>query len=137
MALLFTPIKAEDYIGLWRAAKKSAVSLGSLAKMGINLTATIVKPLQPVLEEIGQEHNASKRHLLDSIYATRTADRICWVFPLDTLESLEAYTLVAGIWVNTQSYPDQVNEITVSASGTAVRPSVSEYDLFAENEVAA
>lgn len=133
-------LKAEAYIGHWRQAMKTPRSLADLSVFGIQLLGSVSKPVKGLLEEAKRSPEKHVEEAMESPFVTeRTDDKVTWTVPLTSLGNLKAYMGFASIWLSSEIYPDQVNEVLVgpSGAGNAAASAGLTFDLFAGMELAA
>jgi hypothetical protein len=133
-------LKAEEYIGQWRQEMKSPRSLADLSNYGIQLLGRVAKPVQGLQEEAKRSPEKRVEEAMESPFVTeRTDDKVTWTVPLTGLGNLKAYMGFASIWLSSEVYPDQVNEVVVGLSdaGAAAASAGLTFDLFAGMELAA
>lgn len=134
------PLKAEDYIGQWRLAMKSPRSLADLSAYGIQVLGRVAKPVKGLKDEAKRSPEKHVEEAMESPFVTeRTDDKVTWTVPLTSLGNLKAYMGFASIWLSSEVYPDQVNEVAVGPSGArnAAASAGLTFDLFAGMELAA
>lgn len=133
-------LKAEEYIGQWRQAMKTPRSLTDLSNYGIQLLGRVAKPVQGLLDEAKRRPEKHVEEAMESTFVTeRTDDRVTWTVPLSSLGNLKTYMGFASIWLSSETYPDQVNEVVVSRCGAVktAAPAGGTFDLFSGMELAA
>lgn len=96
--------------------------------------------MKGLLEEAKRSPEKHVEEAMESPFVTeRTDDKVTWTVPLTSLGNLKAYMGFASIWLSSEIYPDQVNEVLVgpSGAGNAAASAGLTFDLFAGMELAA
>ena len=132
-------VKAEAYIGLWRAAMDKAISISALVERGLALQCSFTNSTQYLLGKDG-EYKALAVQALESTYLTARDDNQCtWEFNLDCLEACEAHYLLSRQRPYGKEYDHLYSESVklVNFSAAPAMATQPAFDLFTEMAVSA